>query len=194
MVMQPIKLPGKAAGLDIRMAGGLTLSAAERVNCQGDPQGDAFGDCTLVVSWGDNGEVWFDYQPWNGVGLTMTLWAGYLGTLNFKDPGGTHTYQIGILSQILKDGQPFTLATGWSGATFDNEVDELYRGLLATFAPQIPLDAAGVTCMSTKKCTSSTFGTIAYIDIPSLGFAFWVDNYTAAQPIPSTPTRIDLFH
>jgi hypothetical protein len=90
-----------------------------------------------------------------------------------------------VYAPITKNGSSFTLDTGWSGAGFEAEVDELYRGLIATFAPNIPLDPAGVTCTSTQKCVVATYGNVGYVFVPSLGFAWWVQNINAQPNLPS---------
>jgi hypothetical protein len=195
MVREPIVPPRKAAGLD--MAGGddwhgLTVEEAEQTNCQSDSLGDQFGDGTLVNSWGDNGEVWVQYLVSTRKVLQMTLWPGYVGTIQFKSKDGQHTYEIPVNTQIRKDGQPFMLDwVGNGGANFIAQGDELYRAMLATFAPGLPVDA-NRTCFDTGRCIKGDFGDVAYFFIPALGFGLWIDNQHAAQPVPSIATRLDL--
>jgi hypothetical protein len=194
MVQTPIVLPKKAAGIDIAGPNGkgLTRQAAEMINCQSDPMGDLFGDGNQDATWGDNGEVSFEYIPATQILRQLNLWSGYLGILQFKSPDGLDSYQLSIEVQIKKDGKPFPLH--WNDVNlFPAESDELYRALIATFAPQIPQEAPGTTCLSTKKCTKGVFGDVGYFYVPAVGFALWVDNVNAAQPVPSIPTRFDLF-
>ena len=194
MLQQPIVLTNRAGGLDLRgtTCGGLTLAEAEAINCQSDDQGDLFGDGKRVATWGDNAELWLHYDPCSGAGTFLVVYQGYTGKLDFKSPDGTSSYSISVLRQISKNGSGFALDTGWTGAPFEAEVDELYRGIVATFAPGIALDPAGTTCVSTKKCKVGTFGTVGYVFIPALGFAFWVNDVTAAQPTASIPMRLDV--
>jgi hypothetical protein len=194
MVQKPIILPNRAGGLDLRggACAALTLAEAEGINCQSDDQGDLFGDGRRVATWGDNAEFWMHYDPCTGVGTFFVAWQGYLGTLDFKSPDGGSSYSIAVLRQITKDGNPFTLDTGWSGAAFEAEVDELYRGIVATFEPGTTLAAPGTTCVSTQKCKVGNFGAPGYVYIPELGFALWVGDRTAAQPGPSIPNRFDV--
>jgi hypothetical protein len=194
MIQQPIQLANRAAGLSLSGAAdaGLTLAQAEAIDCQSDDQGDLFGDCTRVASWGDSSEAWMNYDPTTGVGRFFVLWPGYLGALDFKSPDAATTYSIGVNRQITKNGQPFTLDTGWSGAAFEAEVDELYRGIVSTFAPTIALAPPGTTCASTHACKIGRFGAVGFVFIPAVGFALWVSDATAAQPSPSIPNRLDV--
>ncbi len=195
MVKEPILPPRQAAGIDL--AGGdswtgITIEQAEQINCQSTNLGDAFGDGSQTNYWGDNGEVWFVYRVSTHKGIWMTLWPGYLGTVTAKSPDDQHTYNIPIQSQIQKDGKAFTL--DWisnKGADFEQQSDELYRALLHTFAPGLPLDPPGVTCQSTGRCIKGSFGDVAYFYIPAIGWALWIDNQNAPQPTPSIPTRMD---
>lgn len=196
MVKQPIVPPTQAAGLDISGGptwAGLTIEAAEKINCQSDSQGDAFGDGTLVNSWGDNGEVWIQYRVSNHMAIQMTLWQGYLGTMNMKSRDGSHAYIVQVNSPILRDGKPMIFDwTGNSGKNFNPAGDELYRALMATYAPGLPVDPQGITCFDTGHCIKGAFGDIAYFYVPAIGWAFWVPSISAGQPIPSTPNRLDM--
>ncbi len=194
MIQQPITLRNHAAGLDLRGAAdaGLSLAQAEQVNCESSDLGDLFGDCTRVAGWGDNAEVWLDYAPTTGTGRFMVLYQGYLGALDFHSPDAVASYSIGLGRAIYKNGTVFVFETGWSGAAFDAEVDEVYRGLTATFAPEIALDPAGTTCITTHKCVVGNFGDVGYILYKALGFALWVPNIHAPNPTASTPYRFDV--
>lgn len=191
MDVQPISLPYHAAGLDLVSpeAGILTLPQAEAILCQSVDGGDLFGDGRRVALWGAQQEVWLEYDPATLKANDILVIPGYTGTLQFHSPDGSSKYTIPVYTQILKNGQPFTLEAGWTGAAFDAEVDELYRGLIATFAPAVPLDPPGTTCVSTGKCVVAQFAPTAYFDVPALGFLFWVADFTAG---PSFPNRIDV--
>lgn len=147
---------------------GLTLAQAETINCQATEYGDAFGDGTDVSYWGDNGEVWFDITPATKLGVMLTLWPGYVGTLSFKSPDQLQSYTIGIYTTIQKNGQPYTLESGWTGATFEAEIDELSRGLIATFAPQVPQARRALCRASARWGSSEQLGTSIPSRWPSL--------------------------
>lgn len=199
MVTQPIVLPNRAAGLDLAGAGdaGITLAQAEEKLCTSLDYQDLFGDCSRVAAWPPASNVFMDYDPATGIGrflLVGLFGPGYTGALGFKSPSGGSSYSIAPYTQIQKDGQPFMLEKGWSGTAFESEVDELYRGIVATFAPSVPLDPPGTTCVATKKCVvGQPNNQLGFVFIDALGFAFWVTDFTSAQPAPSTPTRLDVY-
>jgi hypothetical protein len=124
----------------------------------------------------------------------MTAYADYSGELKATSPDGAHSYVIALApTQIRKDGAPFTIPTGWIDApAFPPIADEIYRALVHTYAPSTTLPPDGETCLTDKTCIVGTAGDVAYFYVRALGFSFWVDNRNAAQPVPSTPTRIDL--
>ena len=197
MFKEKIAPPRFVAGLDL--AGGdtwqgLTVEQAEQKNCQSASAGDVFGDGNLDNYWGDNGEVIMEYRISTRKALQVTLSPGYLGTMDFKSKDGTHSYSMGINTQIQKDGQPFLFDLGVDGsANFESQADELYRAMLATFAPGLPVAPAGVTCVATGRCITGTFGDAAYFLVPAIGWDIFIDQRTAPQPIPSIPTRMDIF-
>lgn len=193
MVQAPITLPNQAALLDLggHHGGGITLADAQKTLCAGSDQGDQFGDGSDVYAFGDNQEVWFDFTPPDGTGLFITLWPGYAGKLDF-DGNGSH-YTVGINTQILKDGQPFQL--DWANsALISAETNEIWRALTATFSGG-PAPAPGVDCETSvpRACVRGTFGSTGFLYFPALGFALWIGDFTAPQPGPSTPTRLDLY-
>jgi hypothetical protein len=193
---QPISLPGSMGGIDFVVDGGLTVGQAEQTLCQGAYLGDFWGDCTVLYAWGANHELTAKVDPATGQILVLTadlLGTGYNGAITFHGPNGVATYVIPMNAPIQKDNSNFALDTGWSGQSFDNEVDELYRGLIATFAPNLAQDAQGTTCVSTGKCLVASGGGGGGVYIPSIGFAFWSSSVNAAQPGPSTMDRMDVY-
>jgi hypothetical protein len=218
IVEAPILPPTQGGGLDI--AGwdpvakletwqGLTIDEAERRpvddkgafspdttafnagNCQSVNDGDQFGDGTQVNNWGDNGEIWVDYRVSNRKIQFMTFWPGYLGAVSAKSRDGQHTFTFPINTRVSKDGKDYTVAWAFpADATFKAQLNEMYDALIATYAPALP---KADDCVSAGACITGNFGDVAYIYIPALGLGFWVDNYHAAQPVPSTFTRIDIY-
>jgi hypothetical protein len=188
MVQAPIVPQAKAALLPLP---GITLPAAQQILCPGTNIGDMFGDGNNEQQWGSNGEVWLEFVPATTNGVMLTLWPGYVGTASFHGANATDQYMIGINTQLVKNGMPFQL--DWSNTTtFPMEVDELLRGLMATFTNQA-LDPPGTLCTQSGKCTTGTFGNIGFVYFKAASFALWVADVTAAQPVPSTPNRLDLF-
>jgi hypothetical protein len=195
MLKEAIAPPGKAAGLDVVGANGqgLTVAQAQQIDCAGVPDGDQFGDGSQVIAWGDNKEVWLDYDPNSQRGIQLNVWPGYLGSATFASPNGLHGYAIPVGQPITRDGAVFALDwTGNNGQTFESQADELYRALIHTFAPTIPQAAPGVTCLAAKTCLKGLFGNTGYFDIPALGLTLFVDDVTLPPPGPSAPTEIAL--
>ncbi|MFO0661992.1 MAG: hypothetical protein U0165_19495 [Polyangiaceae bacterium] len=192
MVLEPIRPPRFAAGLDL--AGGdtwpgLTIEAAEQINCQSVNEGDQFGDGEQVNQWGDNGEVWVEYRVSNRKIDFMTLFQGYLGTLDATSRDGQDHFKIPIGSRIQKNGIDYTI--DWNDPVkFNNEVNEIYDAVLATYAPGFAKDP---DCIGTGACISGDFGDIAFFGFGPLGAFFWIDNKNAPQPTPSIFTRFDLY-
>jgi hypothetical protein len=188
MVQAPIAPQAHAALLSLV---GLTLPAAQQILCPGTNIGDQFGDGTSVQQWGNNGEVWLDFAPATMKGVEVSLWPGYVGNVSFNGANATDHYVIAISQQILKNGAPFQL--DWSNmAAFATEIDELCRGLMATFTNQA-LDPPGTLCTTSGKCTHGTFGNVGFVYFKAAGIALWVADVTLSQPEPSTPNRLDLF-
>jgi hypothetical protein len=198
LIQEPIIPPRKVAGLDL--AGddtwrGLTIEEAEHINCQSESIGDQFGDGALVNVWGDNGEVWAEYSVQTRKIDQITLFNGYLGKMTFKSPDDMHTYEIGLGTRITKDGQPYTVNGPYNPGDpiFAGQIDELFRGIIHTFAPTFPQAPAGTLCTRTGRCIAGSFGDVAYFYVPALGWAYWIDNQNAPQPTPSIPTRMDIY-
>ena len=205
MVKEPIMPPSIGGGLDISGGptwSGMTIDQAEDPgvsdakphggNCQSTNAGDQFGNGTIVNTWGDNSELWMDYRVSTRKANWLNFWAGYQGTVDFTSPDGADKFQIPVQTQIQKNGAP--LVIDWLAKdhkAFGAPFNQLYRGLIHTFAPAIPLEPDGTTCYDTGRCVQGSFGDVAYFYVPAIGFAIWIDNQNAAQPTPSIPTRLD---
>ena len=196
MVKQPIIPPTTGGGINISGGDdwhGLTIEEAEKTLCQSTNLGDQFGNGSRVNAWGDNNELWMDYRVSTRKARWLNMWAGYIGTVDFESPDGAHKFSIPVNSQLQKDGKPLTLDwVGGGGKNFEPVADEMYRGLMHQFAPAIPNAPDGVTCFQTGRCIKGSFGDVAYWYVPAIGFAMWVDNQNAAQPVPSIMTRFDI--
>ncbi len=190
---QPIQPPRHAANLDLAGSDrweGLTIDQAELINCQSTNLGDAFGDGNLTNQWGDNGEVWVEYSVTTRKIDMMTLWNGYLGTLNFTTVDGMHHWVIPIATQLTRDSVPVNL--DWINPSGQATFDEIYRGLMHTYAPSLPQDPTNTTCYATGHCITGNFGDVAYFYVPSLGLGLWTASIHASQPTPSIINRIDM--
>lgn len=191
-IAQPLVPLASAGGVNLFTAPmqPLTLLDAETALCPGDDLGDLFGNGSRVMSWGENTELWLDYNLQTTKGRFFVAYSGYLGAMTFHSPESTHTYVAQIFQQLTKDGQLFAL--DWHGAGFGATMDELYRAMLATYAPGTPQPAVGTLCATTNECRMGSFGDVGYIFFKSLGAAIWVQNINAAQPAASIPFRIDI--
>jgi hypothetical protein len=169
----------------------LDLVDAENALCAGDWSGDVFGDGTQVMTFGTAAEIWFNYDPQTLRANVLMLYPGYTGTVDFKSANQMHTYSIGLETPIKKDAQTFAL--DWNDAVhFDQEVNELYAAMVATFAPQLPLPSG--SCLTSMDCTRHDVASGgAYLYFSKLGFAFWVQSTSFAQPTPSMANRFDLY-
>jgi len=187
MVQSPMKPPRYIGLLD--MAGGnqwpgLTIEEAEKVQCQSQNEGDAFGDGTQYNQWGDNGEVGCDYNVSNHKIYFCNAWPGYVGAMSFTSRDGKHNYSVPVItSPILKDGANFELSWGSSmfnqDPAFNMQLNELYDALIATYAPGLPSNS---NCQGSGSCIVGNFGAIAYMFFPALGVGWWIANIQGGQP------------
>jgi hypothetical protein len=168
----------------------LALADVDLALCPGADEG-ATEPGTQMMSWGDNGEMWAEYDSKTTIVRGLWLFFGYTGKIVFHSPDAQHTYSIGVGDQPIKDATLVTL--DWNGPTFETTVDELYRGMLATFAPSVPAPPPGVTCIASKDCTTNRYGQMGYVYFKTgLNTSIWVDDVNAAEPYASIPSRIVL--
>ncbi len=208
MLSAPIEPPRKYAQID--MAGsdnweGLTVEAAEKVNCQSTSEGDG------AVHWGDNAEVEFFYDVGTHIVQQMQLNIGYAGKMTMKgrQPGGLDcynyndpnnvvvdptcphkgdTYEIGVGSVFKKNGKPFMINWEVGGGTEKEEhssITELYDAAIATFSPSTKPDA---DCKVSRACLDLGDGGdgTAIFGFRPLAVYFIMRQYVA-NPLPSTP-------
>jgi hypothetical protein len=160
--------------------------------CQGDAQGDLFGDGAQVISWGDNAELWMHYVVSNRKGNFLVFYSGYLGKMKLTSRmggrfGDNHNYIVPVNTQVMKDGMGFNL--DWHGPKSPTDWrNELHDAMLATFAPGLP---PSDDCNADGRCIGGQFGDVAYFYVPAIGSAIWVANQNAGQPTASIPNRID---
>ncbi len=196
MVQAPMKPPRNIGLIDL--AGGdtwqgLTIEAAEKIQCQSANEGDAFGDGTQYNQWGNNGELGCDYNVSNHKIYFCNAWPGYVGTMAFTSRDGAHKYTVPIqTATIQKDSKNFPLDWNLSGFNqnpkFDAELNELYDALIATYAPGLPSNS---NCQGTGSCIVGNFGDVAYMFFPALGVGWWIASLAAGQPTCSTINRVD---
>ncbi len=159
--------------------------------CQGDAQGDLFGDGNQVITWGDNAELWMHYLVSNRKGSFTVFYQGYLGSMKLKSRTGgrfgDHTYEVPVSRQVQRDGAGFTM--DWNGAKGANDWrNEIHDAVLNTFAGGL---APSDDCNADRRCIQGSFGDVAYLYVPAVGSAIWVLNQNAGQPTPSVPYRLD---
>jgi hypothetical protein len=189
MVLAPIKLPNRAARLDMgaNEGAGLTLDDVTDKLCQGTDIGDLFGDGNDAFAFGNFQEVQVEFMPASGgIAVTLVLNQGYLGELKFKNRQDEYVITVG--GTILKNGLPFLL--DWPIAV-QGQADELWRALSATFVGE-PAPAPG-TCEAAGQCVIGQFGNAGFLFFPTLGFGFIVADITAGQPVESIPIQIQMF-
>ena len=112
---------------------------------------------SILVQWGNNGEFQMEWAVPTHKAYVMYLNPGYTGQMqwNYVTPsdGKVHSYVYEISYPIKKDGAQYVIQWTDPQSTYTPQVDELYRGIASTYAPDIYDDApAGVTCDSTGTC------------------------------------------
>ncbi|MGO8998918.1 MAG: hypothetical protein ACLQVI_36800 [Polyangiaceae bacterium] len=111
---------------------------------------------SILVQWGNNGEFQMEWAVPTHKAYVLYLNPGYNGQMqwNYVTPTDkkVHQYQYEIAYPIKKDGNEYVI--DWlTGPVYPGQVDELYRGIASTYAPDIYDDAPpGVTCNNTGTC------------------------------------------
>jgi hypothetical protein len=208
MVREPIVPPQIGARLDLGWLNGpgITVQAAEQVNCQCQALGNIYGEPGITTcGWGDNDEVLFTYFPSNNTAWMVAINPGYTGGLgcNGNEPGDSpsgpcqplqsrdkmHTYIIGIGSQVQKDNGNFEI--DWlDPVNGPAELNELGDALFATYAPQLPAHPA---CLGDGSCVRGAFGDVPYFGVVPLGIYMMPASQSAAQPVPSIMESFQLY-
>ena len=216
MVQEPIKPPRFMAGLDL--AGGpkfpaIKIDEAENgpltpINkngptrlCQptvegpGGNGGDVGG--SIQVHWGNNSEVQMEWAVPTHKAYFVTLNPGYLGhiTWTYTPKGGTaHNYDFQISHPVLKDGVLFQF--DWNDSKkLAAEVDEIYRGIVSTFAPELYFDDPS-DCKTTGACAIFPGGNQDGTGRAIIGFrpiSFYFLTYNPGLPQPSGSTMASMY-
>jgi len=155
----PIIPLSKIAGLNMNESGlgTASLAYAESVYCGAGTFGgqeDAGADPgTTITSWA-GGDISAQYNDSPGPNdlQTISVQGSYTGSLSFTSrSGGTygtgHNYVIGV-GTLTKDGLSFPI--GFGGGNADAAINELFDGMMATFAPAFPVDPND--CTSDGNC------------------------------------------
>ena len=189
---QPLVPLASVGGVDLHDGAmhATTLLAVETALCAGADLGSPHGSATRAMGWGPTNDLTFDYLP-STKGSYFTITAAYAGAMTFHSPDGVHGYAIALQQPPTKDGQPFLLE--WSSAGFGDAVDELYRALLATYAPNVPPPSPNARCTATGHCNISHVGAMGVLGFQDLAIEITIDDTTLTQPAASRPSRIDAY-
>jgi hypothetical protein len=180
-----------AANLDLMEDGGLTISEAQAILCEGNPLA-SLPDGSHVQAWGGSNEVELVFDPGSGDGETLSLFEGYLGAFAFQsDPsaGAVHHYTLGI-GQIQRDGAPFEIE--WSAPGFANGTD-VFNALMYTYGRALGVYSGplSMSCQSVSVCPVNTSDGEAVWEIVPLGITITFASVDV-QPAASTAKEIDL--
>jgi hypothetical protein len=179
-----------AANLNLAQGGGITLAEAQATLCPGTEL-SSLRDGFHVQAWGASNEVELVFDPTSGDGQELSLFPGYLGTLEFKsDPalGPQHSYTMG-LGQATEDGTPLVFV--WTVTPF-TAGNEIFNALMYTYGSPMGLYSGPVTsCTAINVCPYNTSGGQAQWNIVPLGITFTF-NGVDTQPAASTVNEIDL--
>ena len=206
MVKQPVHPPSVGGGIDI--AGGplgdgvpdpkndlaneawtgLTLDAAEKINCQSTFQYDVYGDGDVYNAyWGDNAEVSVNYLVSTRQLLTVVMDQGYLGTMEVDTADKAHHYSVGVGVPISMDKAPLEL--DWNNQTdFKTKVNQMYGAVASTYSAFAPEP----DCFATGHCISKQLTDVyAYIWFTTVGFTMIFQNPYMSPTLGATPIEFD---
>jgi hypothetical protein len=174
---------------------GLTVEDVEAVACPGKDAPNLLGDGVPTMAWGTVHELAVEYDAPTRLVRRVVYRAGYLGSVKLLSQMQGATYEIPILRQIQKNGDAFVL--DWTNATaFPGQVDELYRAVMETYAPGVPADPVGTTCIASGRChaflgDADAARILASLTFDALGFVIWFENVLQLAVQGSIPTRLD---
>jgi hypothetical protein len=151
-----------------------TLADAEKTLCQSTRVNESEDAPVEVRGWGlaPNRIFTVDVERPSGKIAGWTLGPGYRGKLEFRsrpsalgdptkpNPFGQHVYAIGLGGPILRDGRPWEIkwgiaCTATATECFDRQATELFDGILATFAPELP--STQESCIQEQLCLARQF-------------------------------------
>jgi hypothetical protein len=156
MLAAPIVPLAKVANLDMNHGGAgiVSLTYAQSVNCplttyayDGGWLNPPSWPAQLHGTWGSQQDVLVSSDPTTSDLTSVYLQGGYAGAISFTSRTGgaygSHSYTLGI-GQLTRDGTPMTI--NWTGPS---PFDEIFDGLLATFAPAV---ASVQACILDSGC------------------------------------------
>jgi hypothetical protein len=198
VVSDKIIPPWHMMGLDLSGgdAGGITLSQAVALNCQGIDAGPGYAG-GWVTAWGDAGQASFYYDIASGRYEQALATAGYSGTMTWTS-SDSHVYVAKIGAPITKDGATFKIDwqpnadAGTTQATLDAQITELCNGLVNTFAPGT---APFTNCRAQKGCGQGANIDAAhdgYFTCRPIRLGFYFPHAGDTLPTTSTPGLIYL--
>jgi hypothetical protein len=166
MLAAPIAPSAHYAGWNLSSGAnpkGLTIEEANAAGC-GQPFSEAVPSSpgNRIMRWGD-GAISAYYNLDSHVISELLLGSAYTGTLSFQSRAGgaygSHRYSIGV-GHVLRDGVEFAVDFSTSPRA-SAAVDELYDGIMATFAsgtaPVADCKSAGV-CLALADDRGDYFG------------------------------------
>lgn len=134
--------------------------------CQGTNAG-AGGNASdvggsLVSYWGNNAEVQLEWAIPTHKSYLLTLNPGYVGTMEWDFKGNHYIWQIGHKIQKGPKGGPYTdFQFHWApnphDATLVADIDEIYRGVVSYFVPDIYSDTP-TNCDQNGTCLIAPSG------------------------------------
>jgi hypothetical protein len=166
---------------------------------------------TLLGAWGTQDEVQMEYVVSTGVAFAIYLGPGYNGTLRWSwlcnegcssahggNDGLVHTYvwQIGrMITKTDSAGNPQPFQLDWPANPDDaptpeliGEIDELFRGAVSTFSPDVFVDSA-LDCYANTLCQIDAQGKQDGSGRPTISFP--VGNFTFHVGFAATGTVED---
>jgi hypothetical protein len=117
-------------------------------------------------------------------------------TCKAVDQCGKHHYVWQIGQVTTKDGQPYFIHWGagnscGKGSVCDRETNELYKGIVSQFVPDLYQNLPNVTCIAAGNCLISPSGNDGTGAHPIVGFrpaAFYMETFNPAQSLQAGST------
>jgi hypothetical protein len=144
LLTNPLVPASQFAGVSVNANGIETVSYATfaQTNCAGSPSAVTSGDTGVnAYTWGPEADIYAEFNQTTNDLYFLQFTGNYTGQVRFHSRAGgsfgSHEYALG-LNTVQRDGAPF--AIDWSSnENADIVINELYDGLMATFAPSFPV-------------------------------------------------------